>query len=124
MSDLISSSRQEVLRHVNSKLVLTYWGIGQLIVEDEQGGEARAEYGKAVLKDLAKDLTTRFGKGFDLTNLRKMRQFYLTFPIRDAVRLELGWTHYRILMKIESLSAREWYMNVAVASNWSTRALE
>ncbi|EDM29606.1 Hypothetical cytosolic protein [Lentisphaera araneosa HTCC2155] len=76
------------------------------------------------MKDLAKDLTTRFGKGFDLTNLRKMRQFYLTFPIRDAVRLELGWTHYRILMKIESLSAREWYMNVAVASNWSTRALE
>ena len=103
---------------------MTYWGIGQLIVEDEQGGEARPEYGKAVLKDLAKDLTARYGKGFDLTNLRKMRQFYLTFPIRDAVRLELGWTHYRILMKIESLSAREWYMKEAVASNWSTRALE
>ena len=71
-----------------------------------------ASYGKQVLKQLAQTLTTEFDKGFDLTNLRKIRQFYLTFPIRDAVRLELSWTHYRTLIRIENEQARLYQANL------------
>jgi hypothetical protein len=113
-----------VYKAVNFAMVQAYWNIGRLIVEDEQNGEKRAEYGKKVLDDLAKRLTTDFGKGFDSRELRKMRQFYLLFKKWDAVRPELSWTHYRLLIKVEKADARNWYMNEAVAENWSTRQLE
>ena len=93
-------------------MVQTYWQVGQLIVEDEQQGDKRARYGKQVLAQLSATLTCEFGKGFDLTNLRKMRQFYLAFPIRDAVRLELSWTHYRTLIRIDNEQARHWYIRM------------
>jgi DUF1016 N-terminal domain len=99
---------------VNQAMVLTYWQVGRLIVEDEQGGEVRAEYGKAVLDRLAERLTVEFGKGFDITNLRHMRRFYKLFPNQDALRRELSWTHYRLLLKVESEVARSWYMTEAV----------
>ena len=95
--ELLSQSRKQVFTAVNTAMVQTYWQIGCLIVEDEQQGKARAGYGKQVLKQLSESLTKEFGKGFDLTNLRKMRAFYQCFPIRDAVRLELSRrlsTHY------------------------------
>lgn len=98
--------------------------IGQLIVEDAQSGEARAEYGKTVLKEISDRLTQQFGKGFDISNLRYMRRFYLAFPIRDALRPDLSWTHYRLLLKVESEVARQWYMREASLEGWSTRALE
>ena len=94
---LLTEGRKQAYQAVNSAMVLTYWNIGQLIVENEQQGQERAEYGKGVLKTLSASLTKEFGKGFDLTNLRKMRAFYLCFPIRDSLRLELSWTHYRTL---------------------------
>ncbi|MEJ6080170.1 PDDEXK nuclease domain-containing protein [Vibrio sp. 1-Bac 57] len=121
---LLNQSRKQVVQAVNSAMVQTYWQIGQLIVEDEQQGERRAEYGKAVLKALSISLTKEFGKGFDLTNLRKMRALYLCFPIRDALRLELSWTHYRTLTRIENENARQWYLNEAIEQAWSARALE
>jgi predicted nuclease of restriction endonuclease-like (RecB) superfamily len=93
-------------------------------VEFEQGGEVRAAYGKRLLPELAKSLTTEFGKGFDERNLRHMRGFYLIFPIWDAVRTELSWTHYRTLLRVESAAARLWYMNETATQNWTTRALE
>lgn len=105
-------------------MVVTYWEIGHLIVEHEQQGQARAEYGKQQLEQLSKQLTNEFGKGFDMTNLRNMRRMYLAFPIRDAVRLELSWTHYRILLRIENSAARDWYAQEAITQNWSSRALE
>lgn len=87
-------------------------------------GQTRAAYGKKLLPTLAKELAAEFGRGFDATNLRHMRAFFLAFPIRDALRRELSWTHYRTLLKVDSESARHWYMDEAAAQNWSTRALE
>lgn len=121
---LLVKSRRTLQHSVNSAMVLTYWQVGQLIVEDEQQGEKRAAYGKQVLKVLADSLTNEFGKGFDLTNLRKMRQFYLAFPIRDAVRLELSWTHYRTLIRVENETARNWYLQESIEQGWSARALD
>lgn len=95
-----------------------------LIVEQEQQGQERAEYGKQQLNQLSKRLQSEFGKGFDVTNLRNMRQFYLTFPKRDALRLELSWTHYRSLIRIENAAARDWYADEAAIQGWSARDLE
>ncbi len=100
-------------------------GNRRLIIEDEQRGETRAEYGKAVLKNLSEQLTQQFGKGFTVRNLRNMRDFYSKFPKRHALRTELSWTHYRTLLRIDDEAARNWYMmNEAVSENWSSRALE
>ena len=78
-------------------MIRAYWQIGRLIVEDEQQGEQRAEYGKKVLEELSERLTAEFGKGFTVTNLKYMRSFYRAFPIGHALRDELSWTHYRLL---------------------------
>ena len=121
--ELLTQSRQKVVTTVNTVMVQTYWQIGYLIVEHEQQGESRAEYGKALLKKLSESLTTEFGKGFDMTNLRFMRSVYLAFPIRDTLCLELSWSHYRTLSRIENEQARLWYMKEAIEQNWSVRAL-
>ena len=84
----------------NTALIKHNWEIGRLIVEDEQGGKRKAEYGKTQLATLAKRLTMEYGNGYTLTNLKYMRQFYLAFPIGHALRDELSWTHYRILMRV------------------------
>lgn len=120
----VEQARRQVRQAVNSAMVQSYWEVGRLIVEHEQQGESRAEYGKRQLQQLSQELTERLGKGFDVTNLRSMRRFYQLFPIRDAVRLELGWTHYRTLMRVDNPSAREWYQKEAIQNHWSTRALE
>lgn len=86
-------------------MVQSYWQIGRLIVAHEQAGESRAAYGKQQLQVLSLQLTERLGRGFDVTNLRNMRRFYEVFPIRDALRLELSWTHYRSLMRIDNAGA-------------------
>ena len=86
-------------------MVTAYWNIGRLIVEDEQQGNTRAEYGKAVLADLSVRLTEEFGKGFDERELRRIRQFYLMFPKWDALRPELTWTHYRLLIRVQNEAA-------------------
>jgi predicted nuclease of restriction endonuclease-like (RecB) superfamily len=124
LRELISSARGQAIRAVDVIQLRTYWEVGRHLVEFEQGGTERAEYGKGVLKAVSAELTREFGKGFDITNLRHMRQFYLSFPIRDAVRRELSWTHYRSLIKVENEEARLWYMNEAVSENWSSRALD
>jgi predicted nuclease of restriction endonuclease-like (RecB) superfamily len=122
--ELIVAAQGQVLQAINSSMVQTYWNIGRLIVEEEQAGEQRAVYGAQQLQNLAKELTKEFGKGFDISNLRNMRAFYMLFPIQDAVRPELSWTHYRKLIRIENAQARQWYMQEAIAQNWSARALE
>lgn len=124
LRQLIADSRQQVLRAVDVVQVQTYWHIGQHIVEFEQGGAQRAAYGRGLLVQLGQALSVEFGRGFDATNLRHMRGFYLAFPIRDAVRRELSWTHYRLLLRVDSPEARQWYVNEAATQNWSTRALE
>jgi predicted nuclease of restriction endonuclease-like (RecB) superfamily len=121
---VLTVARQNVVKTVNSAMVQTYWQIGHLIIEHEQHGKSRATYGKQQLELLAKTLQTEFGKGFDVTNLRNMRRFYEVFPIRDAVSLELSWTHYRILIRLDNPKARDWYATECLANNWSVRALE
>ena len=124
LGGLIREARKQALRAVDAIQVQTCWQIGRHIVEFEQGGEARAAYGKRLLPELAKSLTTEFGKGFDASNLRYMRLFYQAFPKCDALRHELSWTHYRTLLRVESEAARLWYMNETATQNWTTRALE
>ncbi len=102
LRQLIADSRQQVLRAVDAVQVQTYWHIGRHIVEFEQGGKIRAAHGKALLATLAQSLTREFGKGFDASNLRYMRLFYQAFPIRDALRHELSWTHYRLLLRVDT----------------------
>ncbi len=121
---VIQESRRVVSRVANFAMVETYWRVGHLIVEDEQQGSRKAEYGKAVLADLARRLTAEYGSGYDERNLRYMRAFYIAFPIWNALRSELNWTHYRHLMRVADPIAREWYMNECIASSWGTRDLE
>jgi hypothetical protein len=111
LGNLIRQARKTVQRAVDTAQVQTYWQIGRHIVEFEQEGARRAVYGKQLLATLAKVLSVEFGKGFDETNLRKMRLFYQAFPIRDALLLELSWTHYRRLLRVDNEKARQWYMN-------------
>jgi predicted nuclease of restriction endonuclease-like (RecB) superfamily len=121
---LIQAARQRALRAVDAVQVQTCWEIGRHIVEFEQAGASRAEYGSRLLQTLATALAAEFGRGFDASNLRYMRLFYQVFPIRDALRHELSWTHYRILLRVESEPARLWYMQEAASQGWTTRALE
>ncbi|MBR6964276.1 MAG: hypothetical protein IKH86_11710, partial [Prevotella sp.] len=105
---ILANARQRAYSAVNFAMVESYWLIGQQIVEHEQHGEARADYGKGVLKELAAKLSIEFGKGFDESNLRYMRLFYRCFPIRDTLRHELTWSHYRRLISVENEQARIW----------------
>jgi hypothetical protein len=108
----IADSRQQALRAVDVVQVQTYWHIGRHIVEFEQGGAQRAAYGRGLLAQLGQALTAEFGRGFDASNLRHMRGFYLAFPIRDALRRELSWTHYRLLLRVDSAEARQRYVRM------------
>ena len=121
---LIVQARASIVRSVNWAMVLTHWEIGKRIVEEEQNGQERAVYGKFLIKDLSKQLTEEFGKGFDERELRKMRQFYSLFPIRDAVRPELSWTHYRLLLRVDDPLARDFYLTESIEEGWGTRQLE
>ena len=122
--EVIQEAQGVVSRVANWAMVEANWRVGFLIVEDEQKGKRKAEYGKAVLRDLARRLTAEYGSGYDESNLRYMRLFYLAFPIRDALRHELSWTHYRSLTRVSDPVAREWYMNECIASSWGTRYLD
>ena len=146
---VLEQARTSAYRTINVAMVRAYWQVGCLIVEHAQKGKARAAYGEAMLEALSRRLMAEFGRGFDVTNLRKMRQFYRMFEIRDAVRLvsskpkrdavrlasaanttrhkvcdELSWSHYRLLMQVEDPASREWYMHEAADQHWSTRQLE
>jgi predicted nuclease of restriction endonuclease-like (RecB) superfamily len=124
VKEVLEAARSNVYRAVNFAMVEAYWSIGSLIVEEEQRGKRRAEYGKHLIKELSIKLTKDFGKGFTRTNLWYMRQFYSLFPNLHALRGELSWTHYRLLLKVEKEKARIFYLDEAVDSNWSTRQLE
>jgi predicted nuclease of restriction endonuclease-like (RecB) superfamily len=122
--EILESARNRSYRAVNFEMVQAYWDIGRTIVEEEQNGESRADYGSGLLLSLSDRLTVDYGKGFDESNLRNMRMFYLRYQKRDALRPELSWTHYRILMRVEEDPAREFYLQECVEGNWSTRQLE
>lgn len=124
IKEIILQARQRVFRAANSTLLETYWLIGQTIVEDEQNGNLKAEYGKATLKNLARQLTIDFGKGYDESNLRNMRTFYKAFPIRDTLRHELSWSHYRVISRLDTAQKREYYIHEVLANNLTIRQLQ
>jgi predicted nuclease of restriction endonuclease-like (RecB) superfamily len=124
VKELVLQARQRTFRMVNANLLETYWQIGRIIVEDEQGGAKRADYGKNVLRNLARQLTEEFGKGFDESNLRNMRSFFKAFPIRDTLRHELSWSHYRLLCRFDSANKQQYYLNESIANNWNSRMLQ
>lgn len=103
IKEILTATRTKAYSAVNFAMVEAYWTIGKQIVET-QGNNERAEYGSSLLKYLSERLTQDFGKGFEERELRKIRQFYLAFPIRGAVRPELSWTHYRLIMRVEFAS--------------------
>ena len=124
IKDVLVEARQTISRTVNTTVVHAYWQVGKYIVEYEQQGNARAEYGKGVIDNLSKLLTVEFGSGFTATNLKMMRQFYLAFPNSHTLCDQLSWSHYRQLIRISDDNARRYYMSECIASNWSVRQLQ
>ena len=117
-------SRGQAYNAVNFAMVQAYWHIGRIIVEHEQNGSLRSEYGKGVLQDVSRRLQQEFGKGYSLRNLQQMRRFYVMFPNANALRSHLTWTHYRALLRVEDDAARSWYLEECIQSGWSSRQLE
>ena len=122
--DLVLGARRKAYTLVNRAMIEAYWTIGRRIIEEEQQGSNRAQYGAFLLRELGRQLTLELGKGLDERELRKIRQFYLCFPIRDALRPELTWTHYRCLIRVEDARARDYYLKEAADQGWGTRQLE
>lgn len=124
IAEILQTARQNAYRAVNFAMVESYWNVGKLIVEEEQRGKQRADYGAYLIKNLSVKLTEDLGKGFSEQSLWNMRLFYLGFPILSALRRELTWTHYKALLRVENEKARNYYISEAAEQNWSTRALE
>ncbi|WP_407506097.1 PDDEXK nuclease domain-containing protein [Elizabethkingia miricola] len=125
--NILAQARMKAYQSVNSVMVEAYWLIGKRIVEEEQNGKERAEYGEALLKNLSVALTKEFGKGFSSSNLRNFRQFYLTYSdpeICYTLCSKLTWSHNRLIMRIDSNAARNYYLKEASEQNWSVRVLE
>lgn len=123
---LLQYARQKVYQSINTTMTKTYYEIGKRIVEEEQGGEKRAGYGKAILKNLSEQLSIEFGKGFSVDNLENMRRFYLAFSKSETVsrKFKLSWSHYIFLTRIENIKEREFYENEASENSWSLRELK
>ena len=124
IKNVLDQARRQVARSVNSTIVQAYWQVGKYIVEYEQQGQGRAEYGKGVIKNLSARLMKEYGSGFTSTNLKIMRQFYLYYPKGHALRDQLSWTHWRAVLTVQNEVARNYYIQECAASNWSTRQLE
>ena len=141
--ELLKQARNSVVRTINKTMVYTYFEIGKIIVEEEQKGKSRAEYGKGLLKGLSEKLTKEFGKGFSVDNLENMRKFYLTYSISetssrksdnkksetvsrifDNIDFKLSWSHYLFLSKIDNPKERKFYEIEAINNNWSVRELQ
>ena len=124
IKELMDNARNSVAREVNNILIQTYWEIGRIIVEDEQGNSDRAEYGKQLVTDLSKRLTKEYGKGFSRSNLQNMRNFYLSYPICQTLSGKLSWSHYCELLSISDEQKRSFYEKETINANWSVRELK
>jgi predicted nuclease of restriction endonuclease-like (RecB) superfamily len=144
VAEVLENARRKAYHAVNFVMVEAYWNVGRMIVEEEQQGQKRAGYGKALMKELSNQLTSEFGAGFGETNLAYFKRFYITFPIfhtlcekssgssdgaADSVNSAapwrlLTWSHYKLLMRVEKPEARDYYANEAAEQNWSVRTLE
>jgi predicted nuclease of restriction endonuclease-like (RecB) superfamily len=124
---ILEQARLKAYSVVHSAMVETYWLVGKRIVEEEQNGARRADYGEAILKNLSVALTAEFGKGFSYANLRNFRQFYLTYPdpeICYTLCSKLTWSHNRLIMRVQDKQAQQFYLKECALQNWSVRVLE
>jgi hypothetical protein len=112
--EILNEAKRNVARSVNTEMVRAYWLIGKTIIEHEQSGRERADYGKQLIELLSQRLKAEMLRGFDRSNLWHMRNFYLKFPNLHALRAELSWTHYCLLLRVESDGAREFYETEAI----------
>jgi predicted nuclease of restriction endonuclease-like (RecB) superfamily len=139
IKEILANARQKAYSAVNTSMVEAYWLVGKRIVEEEQNGNERANYGEEILKSLSKELSQEFGKGFSTTNLKSIRKFYLVFnksekgqtvsalletPIWQTLSAKLTWSHFERLMRVESVDARNYYLKEAADQNWSVRTLD
>jgi len=124
ITQLLQQGRQQAIQQINKQLVHTYWQIGKHIVEFEQQGNQRAEYGSQLLNQLAKDLKAEHGKGFSRRNVLDMRRFYLAYPKWQTVSAKLNWSHYTELLSISDELSRSFYEQQCIKENWSVRELK
>ena len=124
---ILRQARRKAYAASNFIMVEAYWHIGQRIVQEEQGGKGRAEYGSHLIRNLARQLGEEFGGGVSVASLKNFRQFYLTFPDIEksyALRSQLTWTHWRLVMRVDDPTAREYYIRESAEQGWNTRQLE
>ncbi len=120
---IILNAKEKAIRSVDHERTMMYWQIGQRIFEEEQQGKDRADYGNYLTKFVAEQLEPEYGSGFSKRQIELFRQFYRTFPIANALRSQLGWTHYKMLVRIDNQDQREFYIAEAVKNNWTTPAV-
>ena len=127
VKEILKNARQKAYTAVNSAMVEAYWKIGRRIVEEEQSGRERAEYGKEILQNLSKELTEEFGKGYSYRTLREIRQFYLMFSDFEkwrTVSAKLTWSHFQKVLRVSNEKARIFYLTEAAENMWSVRTLD
>jgi predicted nuclease of restriction endonuclease-like (RecB) superfamily len=124
IKEILFTARENVSKAVNNELLLAYWNIGKIIIEYEQAGSGKAEYGKQLMKTLSKELTRELGKGFSRSNLQNMRLLYLNYPICQSLSGKLSFTHYCELFAVSDKNARDFYEKETINSNWSVRELK
>jgi hypothetical protein len=131
IQQILRQAQQQAFRSINQAMVQAYWLVGKRIVEEEQGGESKATYGKGVIKNLSEALKKEFGKGFSVDNLENMRRFYLAYPISETLsrksqryEFQLSWSHYQLLTRIENNEERTFYQIEATQNQWSLRELK
>lgn len=124
IKELIDSAQTKAINTINFQRVVLYWNIGQRIFEEEQEGKDRADYGKQLIKNLSKELEPTFGSGYSVRQLELMRQFYRIFPNTNAVRSQLNWSQYKLLVRVDNSDKREFYINESIKNSWNSRELE
>ena len=124
MASIIEQSRVKAIRSVDHIRVRMYWELGRKIVEEEQQGKQRAEYGKFLIQNLSEYLQPQFGSGYNIRQLERCRQLYGYFPIAAALRTQFSWTHYKLLLSVVNQSQRLFYEAESIKNNWSSRQLE
>ena len=124
IQNIIQAAQERAIRSVDFERVLMYWQIGEVIFVEEQQGKERADYGAFLIKSISEAFQPQFGSGFSVRQLERYRQFYKTFPIANALRSQLSWTHYRLLIRIDNPQKTQFYIAETTKNNWSARQLE
>lgn len=124
IQSIIATAKERAIRSVDTERVLMYWQIGKVIFEEEQQGKDRAAYGSYLIKTISAEFQPQFGSGFSVRQLERYRQFFRLFPNTSALRTQLSWTHYKLLLSVENQNKREFYIAEASKNNWTARQME